>query len=334
MCARALYFPRARLNLAEMKYKDYYAALGVAKDASAADIKKAYRKLAQKHHPDVSKEAGAEEKFKDIAEAYATLKVADKRAAYDRLGSHSPGQEFQPPPDWGGGQGGANFSFEDIDLSDLFAGLGGRAGGAREQGPRMAIPGEDYEVIAKIALQDAAQGTLVDLNLSIPEYDENGRLRRVPRTFKARIPAGATHGQRLRLRGKGGKGFNGGRDGDLFLNIELLPHALFRPAGHDLYIDLPLAPWEAALGATVAVPTLAGAVNLKIPPGTMAGQKLRLGKRGLPRAQGEPGDLYAIAQIVVSPSLGERERELFKELADISKFEPRSHFKTEVPDGS
>ena len=316
-----------------MKYKDYYKALGVARDASAADIKKAYRKLAQKHHPDVSKDAGAEEKFKDIAEAYSTLKDTDKRAAYDRLGRHSPGENFQPPPDWGGQNGGGNFNFEDIDLSDLFAGLGGRGAGARAQGARMAMPGEDYDVTARILLEDAARGTLVDLNLSVPEYDEAGRLRRVARTFKARIPQGATDGQRLRLRGKGGKGFHGGHDGDLYLNIELLPHALFRPAGHDLYIDLPLAPWEAALGATVAVPTLAGSVHLKIPAGTLAGQKLRLSKRGLPRPQGEAGDLFAIAQIVVPPSLTERERELFTELAAGSKFDPRSHFKTEVPDG-
>ncbi len=322
-----------------MKYKDYYQALGVARDAGAADIKKAYRKLAQKHHPDVSKESGAEEKFKAIAEAYATLKDTDKRAAYDRLGSHAPGQDFQPPPEWGGQHGGENFSFDDIDLADLFSSLGGRGAGARAQGARgqggsMSIPGEDYDVTAQIPLEDAARGTLVDLNLSIPEYDESGRLRRVARTFKARIPQGATHGQRLRLRGKGGKGFNGGRDGDLYLNIALLPHALFRPTGHDLYIDLPLTPWEAALGATAAVPTLSGTVNLKIPPGTLAGQKLRLSKRGLPRPQGDPGDLFAIAQIVVPPNLSERERELFNELAAGSTFDPRSHFKTEVPDGT
>ena len=311
-----------------MKYKDYYKALGVARDASAADIKKAYRKLAQKHHPDVSKEKGAEERFKDIAEAYATLKNPDKRTAYDRLGSHAPGQNFQPPPDWGGQPGSGSFNFDDIDLSDLFAGLGARAQGGR--GAPMSMPGEDYEVTARIPLEDAAKGTLVDLNLSVPEYDETGQLRRVARTFKARIPQGATHGQRLRLRGKGGKGFHGGRDGDLFLHIELLPHLLFRPAGHDLYIDLPLAPWEAALGATVAVPTLAGEVHLKIPPGTAAGQKLRLSKRGLPRPQGDPGDLFAIAQIVVPASLTEREKELFTQLAAASTFAPRAHFKTEV----
>ncbi len=317
-----------------MKYKDYYAALGVPRDASAADIKKAYRRLAQKHHPDVSKEKGAEEKFKDVAEAYATLKDPEKRAAYDRLGSYSPGQDFQPPPDWGAqaggahaGPGGANFNFDDIDLSDLFSGLGGRGRGAAN----MSMPGEDYEVTARIPLEDAANGTLVDLNLSVPEYDESGRLRRVPRTFKARIPTGATNGQRLRLRGKGGKGFNGGRDGDLFLHIELLPHPFFRPDGHDLYMDLPLAPWEAALGATVEVPTLTGTVQLKVPPGTMAGQKLRLSKRGLPRPQGEAGDLFAIAQIAVAPPATDRERELYQELAAASKFDPRIHFRTEVP---
>ena len=313
-----------------MKYKDYYGALGVARDASAADIKKAYRKLAQKHHPDVSKHAGAEEKFKDIAEAYATLKDEKKRAAYDRLGAHAPGQDFQPPPDWGGHHGPADMRFEDIDLSDLFAGLGGR--GPRGGGHNISMPGEDFEVTARISLEDAAAGTLVELNLSVPEYDANGRLARTPHVFKARIPKGATNGQRLRLRGKGGKGFNGGRDGDLYLNIELAPHPLFRPAGHDLYIDLPLAPWEAALGATVAVPTLSGSVHLKVPAGTLAGQKLRLSKRGLPRPEGEAGDLFAIAQIVVPATLTERERELFAELAKDSKFDPRSHFNTEAKD--
>ncbi|MEO8202451.1 MAG: DnaJ C-terminal domain-containing protein [Betaproteobacteria bacterium] len=326
-----------------MKYKDYYQTLGVSRDASAADIKKAYRKLAQKHHPDVSKEAGAEERFKDIAEAYTTLKDADKRAAFDRLGSHAPGEDFRPPPDWGeqfGAQpGGHGFRFEDIDLSDLFAGLGGTGGrggrgGGHGGGAGLSMPGEDFEVVAPISIEDAATGTLVELNLSVPEYDASGRLARTPRVFKARIPKGATHGQRLRLRGKGGKGFNGGRDGDLYLNIELKPHPLFRPAGHDLYLDLPIAPWEAALGATVAVPTLAGSVHLKIPAGTMTGQKLRLARRGLPRPEGEAGDLFAIAQLVVPPTLTERERELFGELAAGSTFDPRSHFTKEGSDGN
>lgn len=314
-----------------MKYKDYYEALGVARDASAADIKKAYRRLAQKHHPDVSKEAGAEEKFKEIAEAYATLKDAEKRAAYDKLGRHAPGEDFQPPPDWGQyAHGPGDMRFEDIDLSDLFAGLGGRGHHRGAAGHDISMPGQDFEVTARIPLEDAATGTLVELNFSVPEFDAGGRLVRTPHVFKARIPKGATNGQRLRLRGKGGKGFNGGRDGDLYLNIELAPHSLFRPAGHDLYIDLPLAPWEAALGATVSVPTLGGAVHLKVPAGTLGGQKLRLSKRGLPRPEGDPGDLFAIAQIVVPPNLTARERELFAELATGSKFDPRAHFNAEA----
>ena len=320
-----------------MKYKDYYAALGVARGASAADIKKAYRKLAQKHHPDVSKEKGAEEKFKEIAEAYQTLKDPEKRAAYDQLGAgYQPGQDFRPPPDWekqfrSGERTGEYSAFEGLDLSDLFASLRGSRG-ATARG-RMQIPGEDYEVAVHLSLEDALKGTQVDLSLNVPEYDAEGRGRHVPKTIKARIPKGATDGQRLRLRGQGGKGVNGGRDGDLYLNIALHPHPLFRPAGHDLYLDLPLAPWEAALGATIEVPTLDGAVNLKVPAGTGAGRKLRIGKKGLPKPAGGEGDLYAIVQIVNPTVLGEREQALFKELAESSRFDPRGHFAREKPDG-
>ena len=320
-----------------MKYKDYYAILGVERKASADEIKKAYRKLAQKYHPDVTKDPAGEEKFKDIAEAYQTLKDAEKRAAYDQLGSgYQPGQDFRPPPDWerhfreryaGAGPGGGTFSFEDVDLSDLFGAFGGRARGGGGRGrASMQIPGEDFEVTVHLALGDAFRGTQVDLNLQLPEYDEQGRVRHVPKTIKARIPKGATDGQRLRLRGQGGKGINGGPNGDLYLNIVLHPHPLFRPDGHDLYLDLPLTPWEAALGATVEVPTLSGAVNLKIPPGTAAGKKLRLAKKGLPKPSGGEGDLYAIVQIVNPTVLSERERELFRELADASRFNPRGHF--------
>ena len=315
-----------------MKYKDYYATLGVKRDATADEIKKAYRKLAQKHHPDVSKEKGAEEKFKEVAEAYQTLKDPEKRAAYDQLGTgYRPGEEIRPPPDWGKqfgdeapfAQGG--FSFDDLDLGDLFESLSsrGRRGGARA---KMAFPGEDYEVTVHLSLEDAYRGTQVDLNLQVPEYDEQGRGRHVPRTIKARIPKGATDGQRLRLRGQGGKGINGGRDGDLYLNIILHPHPLFRPSGHDLYLDLPLAPWEAALGATIEVPTLGGAVNLKVPPATAAGRKLRLGKKGLPKPEGGEGDLYAIVQIVNPTVIDATERELFRKLGEASNFNPRGHF--------
>jgi curved DNA-binding protein len=315
-----------------VKYKDYYATLGVKRDASAEDIKKAYRKLAQKHHPDVSKEPKAEEKFKDVAEAYQTLKDPEKRAAFDQLGSgYQAGDEIRPPPDWerqfrerGAGDGG--FSFDDIDLADLFESLSSRGRGGARSRANVQFPGEDYEVTVELSLEDAYRGTQVDLNLSVPEYDAQGRMRRAPKTIKARIPKGATDGQRLRLRGQGGKGVNGGRDGDLYLNIALRPHPLFRPSGHDLFLDLPLAPWEAALGATVEVPTLSGAVNLKVPPGTAAGRKLRLGKKGLPKPDGAEGDLYAIVQVVNPIAPTERERELFKQLAETSKFNPRSHF--------
>ena len=319
-----------------MKYKDYYAALGVARNAKPEDIKKAYRRLAQKYHPDVSKEPKAEERFKEVAEAYQTLKDPEKRAAYDQLGSSfRPGQDFRPPPDWAqrfsdGGAAGAA-SFEDLDLSDLFESLS-RRGAGRARGP-IAIPGQDYEVAVRLTLEDALRGTQVDLNLEVPEHDAQGRTRRVPRTIKARIPKGATHGQRLRLRGQGGKGVNGGRDGDLYLDIALNAHPLFRPSGHDLFLDLPLAPWEAALGATIEVPTLDGAVNLRIPPGTTAGRHLRLAKKGLPKPQGGEGDLYAIVQIVNPAVSSERERELFRELAQASRFDPRAHFSPEKPHG-
>lgn len=313
-----------------MKYKDYYAALGVERNATDAQIRSAYRRLARKYHPDVSKEAGAEDRFKEFAEAYQTLKDPEKKAAYDNLGRHQPGEEFRPPPGWGGdfGQGGPGpgargFSFEDIDLSDLFGSMGGGFGA---RGRNIPIPGQDFEVSAPVTLEDAYHGTEMDLNLSVPEPDEEGRLRRVPRVIKARIPKGVTDGDRLKLAGKGGKGLNGGPSGNLYLNIALQPHTLYRATGHDLYLDLPLTPWEAALGANVEVPTLAGPVNLKIPAGTSSGRKLRLTGRGLPKRKEGAGDLYAVAQIVVPGTTGEREQALYKEMAEASNFNPRADF--------
>ncbi|HEY0337431.1 MAG TPA: DnaJ C-terminal domain-containing protein [Burkholderiales bacterium] len=317
-----------------MKYKDYYATLGVDKKASAEEIKKAYRKLARKYHPDVSKEKDAKEKFQDVSEAYETLKDSEKRAAYDQLGSHQTGQDFRPPPDWEQQFSRGDYQFEDIDLADLFAGLGAGGGGSRTfRGGRarrdMPIPGEDYEVTAPITLEQAYNGTTVELNLQVPEYDDQGRLRRVPHTFQARIPKGVTDGERLRLPGKGGKGINGGRNGDLYLNIKIAPHRLFRVSGRNLYLDLPLAPWEAVLGTTVEIPTLGGTIRLKIRPGTQAGQQLRIAKRGLPKP-GEEGDLFAIVQIVVPPTATDKERELYTELARVSNFNPRAHFGQET----
>src|SRR6266542_1282987 len=266
-----------------MKYKDYYAILGVARNATDEDIKKAYRKLARKYHPDVSKEANAEEKFKEVSEAYETLKEAEKRKAYDELGRHASGEEFRPPPNWEQSFGGGQFSFDDIDLA---------------------------------------------LELSEVQFDDEGRGRRVPRTVKVRIPPGVTDGQVLRVPGKGGKGMRGGRDGDLYLDIRVQTHPLFRADGHDLYMDLPLAPWEAVLGTTVELPTPAGTVSLKVPPATRAGQKLRLAGRGFKRGDSAAGHLYAVVQIVVPGVVDDRQRELYRELSKVSSFNPRAHFET------
>jgi curved DNA-binding protein len=312
-----------------MKYKDYYAILGVERGASAEDIKKAYRKLARKYHPDVSKEPNAEEKFKEMAEAYETLKDPEKRAAYEQLGQHTPGQEFRPPPDWGQQFAGAQGGFDDIDLSDLFAGLAGRRGaGGRQSSPFNA--GRDYEAAVRLTFDQAYHGTEIELDLSVLEADGQGGLRRVPRHIKVRIPQGVTDGQQLRIPGKGGKGVEGGRDGDLYLDIGVEAHPLYRVNGLDLYLDLPLAPWEAVLGTTVRLPTPAGAVSLKVPPGTRAGQQLRLGGRGLKRSGAAAGNLYALVQIVVPSVVDERARAQYKQLAEISNFNPRAHFETEA----
>jgi curved DNA-binding protein len=306
-----------------MKYKDYYKILGVERTAGEDEIKKAYRKLARKYHPDVSKEPDAKERFQEVSEAYETLHDKEKRAAYDSLGSgFRQGQDFRPPPDWfdrfGGGRsedlGGA-------DLSELFESLGafgratgfGRGRGAR-RGGGMAFPGEDYEVPVRLSLEEAFRGTERTVQL------EAGR------SFTARIPPGATDGQRLRLRGKGGAGANGGAPGNLFLQIHLEPHPLFRVSGHDLDLEVPLAPWEAALGAQVEIPTMSERVTVKVPPGTRAGQKLRLAGKGLPKPGGGAGDLYAVLSIDVPSPLTEAERKLFEELRRSSKFDPRARF--------
>ncbi len=314
-----------------MKFKNYYEILGVARTATTDEIKKAYRKLAHQYHPDVSKDPTGEEKFKEIGEAYATLKDKEKRAAYDDLGRHPSGQEFRPPPNWAKNQanytsGNQEYTFDDIDLADLFASFSSGKHHSRNQDHSRPIPGQDYELATQISLEDANHGVTLDLNFTVPEYDSQGQLKQVPHTFKARIPKGVINGQKMLLRGKGGKGFHGGTDGNLYLNINFIPHQLFRVIDHDLFIDLPLTPWEAALGATVKVPTLNGEVNLKIPAGTRSGQKLRIGKRGMPKQNQEHGDLFAVTNIAVPTNLTEHERELMKSLADTSTFNPRAHF--------
>jgi curved DNA-binding protein len=296
-----------------MKYKDYYAALGVPRDADAEQIKKAYRKLARTHHPDVSKSPEAEAKFKEVAEAYQTLKDPEKRAAYDELGRRPAGQEFAPPPRWTHEFGAEGQSFEDIDLADLLDALGRGHRGTRRAA--MPMQGRDYEATVRISLEDAHRGTRLSLDLA----EAGGG-----RTLEVTIPAGVSEGQKLRLRGKGGKGRNGGADGDIYLHILLAPHPVFRPDQHDLHFDLALAPWEAALGAEVEVPTLDGPVLLTVPPGTRSGTKLRLRKRGLANGRGGHGDLYATVHIHVPTTLTDRERDLFKELAGASRFNPRA----------
>ena len=308
-----------------MKYKDYYAILGVERAATSGEIKNAYRKLARKYHPDVSKEANAEARFKEMAEAYATLKDPEKRSAYDQLGRHGPGEEFRPPPEWSTQFGDAAGAFDGMDFADLFGGLAGHARQGGPRGPRGARRGQDYEVAVLITVEESFNGTEVSLDLTTTEFDEHGVPRRVPRSVKARIPKGATEGQVLRLPGQGGKGSQGGRDGDVYLHISLRPHRVYRVNGHDLFLDLPVTPWEAALGASVQIPTLAGAVNLKVPAGTHGGQQLRLAGRGLPTPQGGVGDLHAIVQIVLPPELTDRERALLQELAGASTWNPRRH---------
>jgi curved DNA-binding protein len=323
-----------------MKFKDYYAILGLGRGATQDQIKTAYRRLARKYHPDVSKEADAEERFKEVAEAYQTLKDAEKRTAYDQLGTHAAGQEFKPPPDWQQHWQSAGESpfAENLDLSDLFEQLrAGGAGGGRgpgHSGASVSMPGQDYEVAVPITIEDAYRGTSIELDLNMPEYDAAGQLRRVPHAFTARIPKGATDGQRLRVPGKGGKGLNGGRNGDLYLNISLRPHPLYRASEHDLYMDLPLTPWEAVLGTSVEVPTPGGSVRLKVPPGTQAGRQLRLPRRGLPTPKGGQGDLYAVVQIAVPGAASDAERSLYEQLAQASAFDPRAHFVTEASHAS
>jgi curved DNA-binding protein len=293
-----------------VKYKDYYAALGVPRTADLDDIKKAYRKLARANHPDLSKAPEAEARFKEVAEAYATLKDATKRAAYDELGHPKPGAEFQPPPQWQQDFAPGGSSFEDIDLADLLAAMGRGQRGA-SAGP-MPIKGRDYESTVTITLAQARHGTTTHLTLA----DAQGE-----RTLEVTIAPGASQSQKLRLRGKGGQGHDGGPDGDIYLHIQLAPHEVFRPDHHDVYFDLVLTPWEAALGAAIEVPTLDSPVILTVPPGTRSGRKLRLRGRGL-----APGhsDLYAIVQIDVPAQSTERELGLYRELAKASTFQPRA----------
>lgn len=320
-----------------MKYKDYYQALGIERTASLADVKKAYRKLAHLYHPDVSKDPKGEEKFKEIAEAYATLKDSEKRQEYDNLGQRPSGENFTPPPEWQQQYGANASAFDDVDLADILnsfrsgghSGRSGRPHGRGREQANFALPGEDYTVNVSVSLEKIYSGGETEIKVELPEYDEHGLPHRVAHTFRISIPKGATEGQRLRLSGKGGPGQHGGKPGNLYIVLAIEPHARYRLSGRDLYFDLPITSWEAALGTTVEIPTLGGNVELKIKPGVSSGQRLRLSGRGLPvanAATGTAGDLYAVLQIVVPKTMSQAEQALYEQLAAISEFKPRVHF--------
>ena len=312
-----------------MEFKDYYKILGVERTASAADIKKAYRKLVRQYHPDVSKHADATEKTKEINEAYDVLGDAEKRAAYDELGrGHRPGQEFRPPPDWGSqsdfsGAGGGDAS--DF-FSDLFAhvGRGGRAGAGNMGGMgggTFRMRGEDIHAAISIDLRDAYQGAARTISLRVPEQDPGGRMVTRDKTLSVTIPKGVTPGQQLRLGGQGHPGIGGGPAGDLYLEVQFDPDPRYRIEGAQVFENVPVTPWEAALGASISVPTPSGAVEVTVPPGSQSGRKLRLKGRGIPSAQ--PGDLYLILDVVLPPASSDRARELYQAMARDLAFNPR-----------
>ncbi len=305
-----------------MEFKDYYKILGVERTATADDIKGAYRKLARKYHPDVSKESGAEARFKEIGEAYNVLHDPEKRAAYDQLGARwQPGQEFTPPPDWGAGfefTRGTVSPEEAVEFSDFFSSLFGQFG-RHAQAAR--APGEDHHARIFIELEDAYTGATRGITLRAPHLDAQGRIVLRERTLNVQIPKGLREGQLIRLAGQGAAGIGGAPPGDLYLEVHFAPHSLYRVEARDVFLTLPLAPWEAALGATVNTPTPTGAVEVKIPPGSQSGRKLRLKSRGIP---GQPaGDLYLVLEVVLPPADTESAQRIYHTMARELAFNPR-----------
>ncbi len=311
-----------------MEYKDYYKVMGVAREASPEVIKRAYRKLARKYHPDVSKEADAESKFKEVAEAYEVLRDPEKRKAYDELGPQwKSGQDFRPPPDWSGqdfGSRSGGFSESDASaFSDFFESLFGHRTTTGGPGhPHMRARGEDSHARVRIQLEDAFHGATRAITLRVPEANAQGQLVWRERTLNVRIPAGVKPGQQIRLAGQGGPGIGGGEAGDLYLEVTFEPHRLYRLQGADLHLTLPVAPWEAALGASVRVPTPAGAVELKVPAGSAAGRRLRLKGRGLPGKT--PGDLYVTLEIALPPTDSDKAKEFYRRMEQELPFDPRA----------
>jgi curved DNA-binding protein len=313
-----------------MEYKDYYKILGVERTADQESIKRSYRKLARKYHPDVSKEADAEEKFKELNEAYEVLKDPEKRAAYDQLGANwQAGQDFRPPPGWDQGfefHGGGYTQVDPEHFSDFFESLFGRGrfGGGRgfSQGGRSARRGENTHAKILIDVEDSYQGATRTITLRHSELSADGRPQIRERSINVKIPKGIAPGQQIRLSGQGEAGFGGAEAGDLYLEVEFKPHALYHVDGKTVYLDLPVAPWEAALGATVRAPTPIGPVDLRIPPNSHAGSKLRLKGRGLPAK--EPGDLFVVLQIALPPADSEAAKNAYQQMEKAFNFEPRA----------
>ncbi|MBI3093419.1 MAG: DnaJ domain-containing protein [Rhodocyclales bacterium] len=307
-----------------MKFKDYYEILGLARSANQDEVKQAYRKLARKYHPDVSKDPDAETRFKELGEAYAVLKDPEKRAAYDQMGSQwKAGQDFQPPPGW---DAGFEFSGGDFgagpggDHSDFFEALFGRHFGTGQRG-HMRAQGQDHHAKVQIDLLDAYRGAQRSIALRMPALDAQGRVTLQERKLDVSIPKGICAGQHLRLAGQGAPGIGGGAAGDLYLEIVFKPDPKFRADSRDVYANLPLAPWEAALGAAVMAPTPEGPVRLTIPPGSVAGRQLRLKGRGIPGMP--PGDLYVVLGIALPPADSEAAREAYRAMAKAFDFNPR-----------
>ena len=323
-----------------MEFKDYYTIMGVPREAKPDDIKQAYRKLSRKYHPDVSKEKNAEARFKELGEAYEVLKDPEKRAAYDQLGANwKEGQEFRPPPEWNAGAEhagkGAQWQFNTEgagDHSDFFEtlfrqgfGSAGAGGGARSAGrrPSFSAPGEDRHAKIQIDLEDSYNGVTRTISLRVPEMSDQGHV--IPREHQITftVPKGIRAGQHIRLAGQGAPGVGQGAPGDLYLDVEFKPHPLYRVDKHDVYMDLPVAPWEAALGAEVEAPTPSGRVEVKVPAGSATGRKLRLKGRGLPGVT--PGDFYFVLQIVVPAADTDSAKAFYESMAgQFKSFNPRA----------
>ena len=313
-----------------MEYKDYYKVLGVEKTATQDEIKSAYRKLARKFHPDLNKEEGAEDKFKELGEANDVLMDPEKRAAYDQLGcGYQPGQNFNPPPDWNagfeysGGYSGTGRANDGAAYSDFFEQIFGQAEQAqRAQRAQFHAKGQDHHARILIDLEDAFKGAKRAISLKVPKVTDDGHVVTEQRTLNVNIPKGVRAGQHIRLKGQGTPGQGKGEAGDLYLEIEFKPHPYYRSEGQDLYLDLPVAPWEAALGGKVKAPTPKGAVDVTIPANSSGGKNMRLKGRGMPGKT--PGDLYIVLQIALPPATSDEAKELYEKMAEELAFNPRA----------